>query len=600
MSTHQHVDADVSALRVLHQIHLAHDAWGGMEKQFAALLRHRAADPRLAHYLSEDLRQVADGVAAALPGLSAPPVDTRRWHGVTVPNWRGMRQSRQASQARAWRIDTVLSWNRFGDPRPLRLARRIGAASVYWERGAAWFARNRAPDADFLHGFDCYLANSRACAAMLRYWGVTAPIHICAPGIAQARPGVARIAPQWPLRLGFAARLQSFKGGVLAVHTLAALRRSGVEATLTMAGDGPDRDSIQSQAQRLGIDDLRFTGRITDMDAFYQQIDLLLHPALREPYGNVVAEALIAGVPVVATAVDGVPDVIRDGVDGRCVEPTLPLSALASFGGDPDQVYPRVWRPELQRVAEPGVPDPAALAEAVLQVAGDDARYAAFSAAAVDGLRRFDYAAHVEQLIGYLQQAGASGHARQRRSSMRPYNCDDQQRPAWYDRADKAAQLIAALPAAGAGRTLSLADIGCGDQKLRASLVRHGVAIRYYGYDRVPQAEAVRPFDAEYDALPSDHDVAVLLGVGEYLDDVPGCLRRLRAGASVLVISHTLAEPPRSPAELQRLGWRLHVSGDEFEKMLIACGWQPDAHCMTDDGKTRIWACRRSATGIAG
>ena len=225
-----------------------------------------------------------------------------------------------------------------------------------------------------------------------------------------------------------------------------------------MAGDGPDRDAIQSQAQRLGIDDLRFTGRITDMDAFYQQIDLLLHPALREPYGNVVAEALIAGVPVVATAVDGVPDVIRDGVDGRCVEPTLPLSALASFGGDPDQVYSRVWRPELQRVAEPGVPDPAALAEAVLQVAGDDARYAAFSAAAVDGLRRFDYAAHVEQLIGHLQQAGASGHAYRRRRSMRPYNCDDQQRPAWYDRADKAAQLIAALPAAGAGRARFRAD----------------------------------------------------------------------------------------------------------------------------------------------
>lgn len=390
-------------LRVLHQIHLAHDVWGGMEKQFANLLHASVGDARVAHYLSEDLRDVAPGVSAALADLQVPPTDARRWHGVTVPNWRGMRQSRQASQARAWNIDVVLSWNRFGDPRPARLASRIGAASVYWERGAAWFARSRAPEADFLDGFDRYIANSQACASMLRYWGVTAPVQVCNPGIYAPASAAPRSTPRSPLRLGFCARLQTFKGGVLAIHALAVLRRRGVAATLTIAGDGPDRAAMEAVAQKLGIADLQFLGRVGDMRDFYGGIDVLLHPALREPYGNACVEALMAGVPVVATAVDGLPEVIEQNVDGVCVLPTLALADYAALGGDVAGVYPRVWRPELQRVAEPGLPDPEHLADAVLQIASDPARYAAFSAAAAGNApRRFGYAAHVDQLLEIL------------------------------------------------------------------------------------------------------------------------------------------------------------------------------------------------------
>lgn len=402
----------IRPLRLLHQIPLAHDAWGGMEKQFANLLRATAQDPRVSHYLSEDLRDVAPGVAAALSGLRAPAADARRWHGVTVPNWRGMRPSRQASQARTWGVDAVLSWNRFGDPRPVRLARRIGAVSIYWERGAAWYPRSRAPEEDFLRGFDCYIANSQACAAMLRYWGVTAPISVCSPGVYpdSGSPSIAvpRTAPGAVLRLGFCARLQAFKGGVLAVHTLSALRRRGVAATLSIAGDGPDRAAMERVAQSLGIDDLQFLGRLPAMDAFYAGIDLLMHPALCEPYGNACAEALMAGVPVVATAVDGLPEVIRHQVDGLCVAPTLELADYADFGGDPAGVYPRVWRPDMNRVAEPGVPEPEHLADAVLRVVGDPDTYAKFSsAAALSSPRRFDHAAHVDRLLQLIDRCCA-------------------------------------------------------------------------------------------------------------------------------------------------------------------------------------------------
>jgi glycosyltransferase involved in cell wall biosynthesis len=579
-------------LRVLHQIHLAHDAWGGMEKQFANLLNATAQDQRIAHYLSEDMRDVAPGVAAALPGLQAPPNDARRWHGMTVPNWRGMRQSRQASQARNWGIDIVLSWNRFSDPRPVRLATRIGAASVYWERGAAWYARSRAPDTDFLQGFDGVIANSQACAAMLRYWGVTAPVEICRPGIYSPTAAIARAAPRTPLRLGFCAPLQTFKGGVLAVHTLAALRRRGFAATLTIAGEGPDREKMQQVAQQLGIDDLQFLGRLTEMDAFYADIDLLLHPALREPYGNACAEALIAGVPVVATDVDGIPEVVDHAVDGLCVAPTLSLDEYRQFGGDPDAVYPRVWRPDLNRVAEPGVPDPERLADAVLQIASDPQRYALCSAAAVKSAHeRFDYSAHLTRLFELLHRA-SDARKTARLVPGKAYNCVDQTRPTWQDRADKAAQLVIDL-LEGHTATRRVADLGCGDCKLRTALAQLGTACEYRGYDLLPQSADVAALDLARDRLPQSCDVAVMLGVSEYLESLPDTLQRLRLDAAALVVSHTLGDRPRSAEELQRLGWRNHLSRADFEKTLLQAGWIVRDQRITDDGKTRLWSCVR-------
>jgi glycosyltransferase involved in cell wall biosynthesis len=584
-------------LRLLHQIHLAHDAWGGMEKQFASLLQATAQDPRVSHYLSEDLRDVSPGVANALAGLRAPAADTRRWHGMTVPNWRGMRQSRQASQARSWGIDAVLSWNRFGDPRPVRLAHRIGAASVYWERGAAWHARSRVPEEDFLRGFDGYIANSQACAAMLRYWGVTAPIEVCSPGIyrdSDAPVAASRAFGAGPLRLGFCAPLQPFKGGVLAVHALAALRKRGVDANLSIAGDGPERANIERVAQSLGIDDLQFLGRLSAMHEFYAGIDVLLHPALCEPWGNACAEALIAGVPVVATAVDGLPEVIRDQVDGVLVAPALSLADYADFGGDPAAVYPRVWRPEINRVAEPGVPDPETLADAVMQIAGDARRYADYrDAALASAPQRFDFGAHVAHLLQLVGRAAAV--RRERLKSAQPI-VEDTAPAALQERADQAAQLVIELLE---GQTFSrrVADIGCGDCRLREALARLGTACEYRGYDRRPQSADVTAFDPSNERLPQPCDVAVMLGVSESLLSLTEALARLRLDAEALVISHTLGDRPRSAEELQRLGWHNYLSRPEFEKQLAQAGWLAQLPLSSDGGRTLIWACLRSQNG---
>lgn len=578
-------------VRILHQIHLAHDAWGGMEKQFANLLAATVGDARFRHFLSEDLRDPAPGVQAVLPLLAAPPQDARRAYGVAIPNWRGLRQWRQRRCARQWQIDTVLSWNRFGDPRPVQLAHALGARAVYWERGAAWYARHRAPDADFLDGFDRYLANSEACAAMLRHWGVSAPIEICRPGIRTGAALAARMPRQReagrPLILGFCARLQAFKGGVLAVHALHELHRQGVAAELRIAGDGPDRATMQRTAERLGLGArVRFLGRLDDTERFFDGLDLLLHPALREPYGNACAEALCHGVPVIAAAVDGLPEVVTDGVDGRCLLPAGTLDDYAALGGDTGDVYPRVYRPELGRVAAPGMVWPAALAEAVLAIAADATTYARYSAAALLHAQRFDYAAYVDRLAALLAPAAVPA----------PCHGEDQGRPAWLDRADKAAALVASAIAdlhPGA-RLARVADIGCGDRQLLRALARRGIACRYQGYDRLPQAPDVVRLDIGASALPEGSDVAVLLGVSEYLPALDAVLARLVEQVAALVISHTVAEPARSEPPPRAPGWVEHLTRARFEQVLAVAGWKPLESVLTEDRKTVIWRCTRA------
>jgi glycosyltransferase involved in cell wall biosynthesis len=52
-----------------------------------------------------------------------------------------------------------------------------------------------------------------------------------------------------------------------------------------------------------------------------RHLDVLVLPSREEPFGTVLAEAMAVGTPVVATRVDGLPEVVRDGVTGRLVEP---------------------------------------------------------------------------------------------------------------------------------------------------------------------------------------------------------------------------------------------------------------------------------------
>lgn len=174
--------------------------------------------------------------------------------------------------------------------------------------------------------------------------------------------------------------------------------------------------------------------------------------------------------------------------------------------------------------------------------------------------------------------------------SRKPFNCADQATLTWLQRADMCADLLASI-APGLG-TLSLADVGCGDQKLRDSLSAHGLPFVYSGYDLLPQTPDIRRFDVRHDVLPRGHDVVVMLGVIEYLSGLSNAIGRLARRAPHLVLSHVIRNGDTySKDKLAELGWINHLTTEELENVLARCGYSITARRLTPDGRTVLVAC---------
>jgi len=89
---------------------------------------------------------------------------------------------------------------------------------------------------------------------------------------------------------------------------------------VVIVGVGPSRTALEGLAQRLGISErVRFMGERQDVPRLLGLFDIFVMPSLHEGFPWRLLEALDAGCPVIASAVGGVPEVVRDGIDGMLV-----------------------------------------------------------------------------------------------------------------------------------------------------------------------------------------------------------------------------------------------------------------------------------------
>jgi glycosyltransferase involved in cell wall biosynthesis len=102
---------------------------------------------------------------------------------------------------------------------------------------------------------------------------------------------------------------------------------------LIVAGDGPARPAVEEAFRHFGPDRIRLLGGLsTDaLYPLYATADLFAWPALREAYGMVFLEAQASGLPVVAGADGGVPEVVVDGETGRLTPPGNPRALAAAL-----------------------------------------------------------------------------------------------------------------------------------------------------------------------------------------------------------------------------------------------------------------------------
>jgi glycosyltransferase involved in cell wall biosynthesis len=218
---------------------------------------------------------------------------------------------------------------------------------------------------------DVVLADSQAVADRLE--GLEA--HVVGCPVELDPPDVA---PPWEPGgeiVGFVGRLEPRKGPLDLARAAPRIRAARPDARVVLVGDDPfGADPAYTEAVR-SAPGVEVHGWVEDAAGLMRHLDVLVLPSHAEPFGTVLAEAMAAGTPVVATRVGGLPEVVDDGVTGRLVAP-----------GRPDE-----------------------LADAVVEVLG---RRAEMGAAARERARRFGADAYAERVAALLAPAPASYRAR--------------------------------------------------------------------------------------------------------------------------------------------------------------------------------------------
>ncbi len=188
---------------------------------------------------------------------------------------------------------------------------------------------------------DAVIATSHAVAELVL--GVRP--HIVYPGVRiprDYRPTVLR--PTAGGVIGTACRLVAIKGIVHLIRAMAVLSTQFPDVCLEIAGLGPEQDALQDEVRCLRLGDrVKFLGWQAEVERLLQRWDIFAMPSLEEGFGIAALEAMAAGLPVVATNVGGIPELVENGRTGWLVPPGNP-QALA------ERVCTLLLNPEMRYV----------------------------------------------------------------------------------------------------------------------------------------------------------------------------------------------------------------------------------------------------------
>lgn len=223
--------------------------------------------------------------------------------------------------------------------------------------------------------------STRDAERMVTIEGVPAAKIVMIPNAYVPRPGSADTDLRGQLGIGadipllvVVAQLRPQKALEVLLDAFAAVLEAVPETHLAIAGDGERRAALEAQARALGLTHrIHFLGRRNDVDAILRAGDLAVMSSDFEGTPLVAYECIANRIPLVATAVGGLPDIVQDGRTGRLVPPR----------------------------------DPPALAAAIVELLRDPRRRAAIAAAAAEHEDEFTIATATSRFVALYQQLAA-------------------------------------------------------------------------------------------------------------------------------------------------------------------------------------------------
>lgn len=208
----------------------------------------------------------------------------------------------------------------FSDPRGFHLKEKIAAS-------------------DFVRAISYYARSQIMLHAAAEDWEKIEVVHMAVdPGVFSPRPFRENPAPLEIICVG---RLAPVKAQRVLLSAIGILAAAGRNVLLHVVGGGPDRDALEKYAAKLGIrTSVVFHGFTPQekLEELYRRADVFALASFAEGLPGVLMEAMAMEIPCVSTGITGVPELIRDGVDGLLVPPSDAgafASALARLMDDP-------------------------------------------------------------------------------------------------------------------------------------------------------------------------------------------------------------------------------------------------------------------------
>lgn len=202
-----------------------------------------------------------------------------------------------------------------------------------------------------LRFFDRIVVVSEKIRAQLIRWGIPGRKIVVVPNALQTeRYRVDRTDDSFRRELGLRpddvlvgkiGRLSAEKGHRDLLQAAASALKQCDRLRVVLIGIGPEEQSLRAQAKALGIEErILFAGYRNDMVRVYNSLDLVVQASYTEGMPNVVLEALLMGVPVVATRVGGTDEIVENGRSGVLIEPRRPdvlAGELIGFAREPER-----------------------------------------------------------------------------------------------------------------------------------------------------------------------------------------------------------------------------------------------------------------------